>query len=122
MRATLIERHAPTLELIKRNASALGVADQIDARFGDAFLWTKSQVPADGTPLVVFCSPPYEFYVQRQTEMLELIGHWQRVAPSASHIVVETDERFDVAALPAANQWDVRTYAPAIIAIYATSP
>jgi len=122
VRATLIERHAPTLELIKRNASALGVADQIDARFGDAFLWTKSHVPADGTPLVVFCSPPYEFYVQRQTEMLELIEHWQRVAPSASHIVVETDERFDVAALPAANQWDVRTYAPATIAIYATSP
>jgi len=121
VRATLIERHSPTLELIKRNASALGVADQIDARFGDAFLWTKSFAPTDGTPLVVFCSPPYEFYVQRKAEMLELIARWFQIAPTGSQLVVETDERFELAALPAANQWDVRDYPPAIIAIYATS-
>src|SRR5262245_4014790 len=42
LRATLIERHSPTLELIKQNAAALGVAERIEARFGDAFLWTQA--------------------------------------------------------------------------------
>jgi 16S rRNA (guanine966-N2)-methyltransferase len=67
--ATFIERHLPTLELLKQNASALGVADRIDANFGDAFLWSKSFLPADGKPLVIFCSPPYEFYDSRRDQM-----------------------------------------------------
>jgi 16S rRNA (guanine966-N2)-methyltransferase len=117
-RATLIERHLPTLELIKQNAAALGVAERCEARFGDAFLWAKSFVPGDATPLVVFSSPPYEFYVERRTEMLDLIAQWMHGAPQGSLIVVEADERFDLAELPAAEAWDARVYAPAIVAIY----
>jgi 16S rRNA (guanine966-N2)-methyltransferase len=121
VRATLIERHAPTLELIRRNAEAVGVGERTTPVFGDAFLWTKSFTPADATPLVVFCSPPYDFYVARRGEMLELIARWVEVAPPASRIVVEADEHFDLAALPQAAEWNTRAYPPAVVAIFAAS-
>src|SRR5262245_19110512 len=47
-RATFIERHLPTLELLQQNVAALGVSETIEANFGDAFLWTKTFVPSDG--------------------------------------------------------------------------
>src|SRR5262245_175776 len=40
-RATLIERHLPTTRLIEQNAAALGVANQIEVVFSDAFLWAR---------------------------------------------------------------------------------
>src|SRR5687768_17016212 len=61
-RATLIERHLPTSELIQKNAAALGIAEQVQVVFADAFLWgIKDPLPTD-RPWLVFCSPPFEFY------------------------------------------------------------
>jgi 16S rRNA (guanine966-N2)-methyltransferase len=117
-RATFIERHLPTLELLKQNAAALGVAERCEARFGDAFLWSKSFAPGGAAPLVVFCSPPFEFYVARRAAMLDLIARWMEVAPPGSLVVVEADEQFDLAGLPAADAWDARVYAPAVVAMY----
>jgi 16S rRNA (guanine966-N2)-methyltransferase len=118
VRATLIERHLPTLELIKQNAAALGVAERACVVFGDAFHWSKSFVPAGDVPLVVFCSPPYEFYQSRSGAMLELIERFQTTAPPASALVVEADEHFDFQLLPQPQAWDVRTYPPAIVGLY----
>lgn len=117
VRATLIERHSPTVELIKQNAAALGIESQVEAAFGDAFFWTKSFTPKDNTPLVVFCSPPYEFYDTRREQMLELIGRFYTVAPADSSLIVEADERFDFSLLPQADAWDVREYPPAFVGI-----
>ena len=66
---------------------------------------------------LVFCSPPYEFYVSRLTEMLELIGTLWLAAPIDSLFIVEADERFDYALLPDKEGWDVRTYLPASIGL-----
>src|SRR5262249_7572553 len=60
-RATFIERHLPTLKLIEQNADTLGVRERADVVFGDAFLWTAQFQPGNPTPLIVFCSPPYDF-------------------------------------------------------------
>src|SRR5262245_42393338 len=117
-RATLIERHLPTLELVKQNSAALGVSERATPVFGDAFLWTNAFVPVDQTPLVVFCSPPYEFYVDRHQAMLELVRRWIAIAPKGSQLVVEADERFDLAGLPQPEAWNSRVYAPATVAIY----
>jgi len=117
-RATFIERHLPTLELLKQNAAALGVAERCTANFGDAFLWTGAFVPAGGTPLVVFCSPPYDFYDFRREEMLQLIGRFEQIAPSESVLVVEADARWDFGQLPQPEAWDVREYPPAFVGIY----
>jgi 16S rRNA (guanine966-N2)-methyltransferase len=120
VRATLIERHLPTLELARRNASALGASQQIEAVFADAFLWSKSFAPAGGERLVVFCSPPYDFYESRRGEMLALIERFQAIAPPDSALVVEADDRFDFELLPQPQAWDVRTYPPAIVGIHVT--
>ena len=116
-RATFIERHLPTANLIKRNAAALGVVEGIDVVFGDAFRWTAGFKPDDTQPLTVFCSPPYDFYVERRDDMVALIGRWAEVSPAGSQIVVEADERFDVGLLPRAEEWDVRKYPPAVVGI-----
>jgi len=117
-RATFIERHFPTAKLIEENAASLDVAGRVNVVFGDAFLWTAGYAPDGEMPLTVFCSPPYDFYVERRDQMLNVIGRWMAIAPAGSQIVVEADERFDFSLLSNAEQWDVRHYPPAIIGIY----
>ncbi len=137
--AILIERHYPTSQLIKQNAQALGIEEKCAVIFGDAFLWGRKQTSAvssvatlqsqirnpkseitdlkASTRWLVFCSPPYEFYVSRLPEMLELIGSLWSAAPVDSLLVVEADERFDYGLLPEPPLWDVRTYLPARIGL-----
>ena len=120
--ATLIERHYPTSQLIKKNAAAIGIAQKCEVIFGDAFLWArhlKSQISdlKSPVPWLVFCSPPYEFYVARREEMLSLLQSLWTSAPVESLFVVEADERFDYALLPAPESWDVRSYRPAFVGI-----
>jgi 16S rRNA (guanine966-N2)-methyltransferase len=117
-KATLIERHFPTVKLIEQNVAQLGVGERAEVVFGDAFAWTRRYQPVKEIPLTVFCSPPYDFYVERRAEMLDLIGRWTEIAPPGSQIVVEADARFDLGSLPDAPSWDVRGYPPAVVAIY----
>jgi len=81
-------------------------------------MWTAAHAPEGEIPLTVFCSPPFDFYVERPDQMVGLIGRWITISPSGSQIVVEADERFDFRLLPDVEQWDVRHYPPAIIGIY----
>ena len=120
-RATFIERHLPTLRLIEQNAKSLGVADRAELVFGDAFHWSRRYQPADNTSLTVFCSPPFDFYVDRRQEMVDLVARWIEVAPATSQIVLEADERFDFGLLPEADGWDIRSYPPAVVGIFEKS-
>ena len=67
--------------------------------------------------MACFCSPPYDFYVQRMDDMLPLIEYLLAAAPLESLFVVEADERFSFALLPDAERWEVRAYPPAIVGI-----
>jgi 16S rRNA (guanine966-N2)-methyltransferase len=139
--ATFIERHVPTARVIEENIRLLELEAQSTLLVTSAFLWGKRQVArgegkADGTagphlfaespadlPLLAFCSPPYAFYVDRPTEMLELLGAIVNRATAGSVVVVEADERFDFAALESLGaraqlKWDVRTYAPAVVGVW----
>jgi 16S rRNA (guanine966-N2)-methyltransferase len=118
-RATMIERHLPTARLIEQNAAALGVAGQVEVVFGDAFGWSEDYCAASEKPVTLFCSPPYEFYVERQEQMLALITRWLEAAPAGSQVTIEADERFDFGSLPQHERWDVREYLPAVVGIYA---
>src|SRR5438552_3329134 len=71
-KATFIERHLPTAKLIEKNAAAIGIAEQVHVVFGDAFLWSSKFTAEVEQPLTVFCSPPFDFYVERREEMLSL--------------------------------------------------
>lgn len=115
-RATLIERHLPTTKLIEQNARTLKVTDRVEICFSDAFVWGKRFVPSL-LPLVVFCSPPYEFYVSRREDMLRLLSGLWEAAPAGSVFAAEADERFDFSLLPQPELWFVRAYPPAVIGI-----
>ncbi len=117
-RATFIERHFPTAALIRRNLEALAAADRGEVIASDTFYWSRQQPELGDAPWVIFCSPPFEFYVSRTAEMLELLTGLMGRAPAGSLTVVEADEHFDMQRLPHAERWDVRSYPPAVVGIY----
>jgi 16S rRNA (guanine966-N2)-methyltransferase len=117
-RATLIEQHFPTAEIIRQNVAALGVEQITRIVTSDVFVWQKRRPDLGPWPWVVFCSPPYDFYAERTAQMLELIGGLIESAPAESLFVVESDGRFDFALLPEAETWDVRSYPPAVVGIH----
>jgi 16S rRNA (guanine966-N2)-methyltransferase len=129
--ATFIEKHVPTAHVIEENIATLGVEGQSTLLVTSAFLWAKRdlapsaiQIPQSAIPWLVFCSPPYDFFVDRQHEMLELISNVMQAAPPASIVVVEADERFDPALLPSGDgrePWDVRSYSPAVVGVWRRS-
>jgi 16S rRNA (guanine966-N2)-methyltransferase len=132
-RATLIEQHNPTAKVIRQNIAALGVGSRSEVVVGNVFVWWKMRAkrPADmpttsvgmapaiaDKPWVVFCSPPYDFYVDRAEEMRELIAGLIQAAAAGSVFVVEADARFDFLTLPDPQAWNVRPYLPAVVGIY----
>jgi 16S rRNA (guanine966-N2)-methyltransferase len=123
-RATLIEQHNPTANLIRQNITELGVAAQAEVVVGNVFIWWKRHSAGQvgnlsyDKPWTVFCSPPYDFYVERVAEMLELIAGLIEAAPGGSIFVVEADARFDFQQLPDPPSWNVRSYPPAVVGIF----
>jgi 16S rRNA (guanine966-N2)-methyltransferase len=117
-RATLIERHFPTAEIIRQNVAALGVEETTRIVTSSVFIWQKRRPELGPVPWTVFCSPPYDLYVERTGEMLELIRGLIEAAPAESIFVVESDGRFDFGLLPETEAWQVRSYPPAVVGIH----
>jgi len=129
-KAMLIEQHHPTANIIRQNAAMLGVEKLTEIVPGNVFIWwyrlktradtTSQDRPAVFTdvPWAVFCSPPYDFYVERTDEMLELIAGLVEAAPAESVFTVEADARFDFQLLPDPQAWNIRPYSPAVVGIY----
>ena len=131
--ATIIELHLPTAALLKQNLEMLNLLPSSDLRTAtdrvpvcrlyktDTFFWVKNEEdhPPKDVPWIIFCSPPYDFYVSRQAEMLEMLDRLVALAPAGSIFVIETDERFDMSLLPIAPPENrIRSYPPAVIAIF----
>ncbi len=147
--ATFIEKHIPTARVVEENITALALQDRTELLMTSAFLWGKRDLPKGewgagrskntgeddsalpsprstlSLPWLVFCSPPYAFYIERQDEMLGLITALLQYAPPASIFLVEADERFEFDLLPGGVRkekrgegWDVRTYAPAVVGVW----
>lgn len=123
-RATFFERHFPTAELIRRNATALGLEAQTEVIAADTLVWfrrgirSSASFSASGLAWLVFCSPPYALYRERRDEVLSLLNTLMAVAPPESVVVVEADESFDFASLSRPESWLVRSYPPARIGIF----
>jgi len=115
--ATLIERHFPTAQLIRQNVAQLGVEAQVEVIAADSFFWVRRQWTPGEHAVVVFCSPPYDFFIERNDEMVEMVSALASRSCAGSTLVIETDERFNLEQLPRSLSWDVRHYAPAVIAI-----
>lgn len=118
--ATLVEQHFPTARIIEQNIAVLQIAESASVVAANVFAWVIRE-PWDELPLrpwSVFCSPPYDFYVERADEMLELIRAIREHAPAGSWFVVESDDRFDFRLLAPLGEWDVRAYRPAVIGVH----
>jgi 16S rRNA (guanine966-N2)-methyltransferase len=132
--ATFVERHVPTARIVRQNIETLGVEAQTNLIMASAFVWAKRDLPSlaisgenpesPPTPWLVFVSPPYAMFVERQAEMLALIEAVARYAPEGSTMVVESDHQFDssqLASLLGSDEstwtWDARSYPPALVAI-----
>ncbi len=124
LRATFLERHFPTARAIQDNIRALEANDMAEVLPGDTFLWVRRLTAArdfdDSHPWTVFCSPPWDYYVDRKADLLEIIEKILAIAPPGSVVAVESDDRFDPAELPNHEQWNVRPYPPAVIALRRT--
>lgn len=118
LRATLIEQHFPTAAVVRRNVTVLEAENRCQVISGSVFAWWKRRPDTGIEPWLVFCSPPYAFFVERREQMLEMLGQMLAAAPADSVFVVESDERFDFAELPEPGSWDVREYPPARVGIY----
>ena len=119
--ATIVEIHLPTASLLRQNLEALNLLPVCNLCKTDVFFWVKdgSEHPPKETPWIVFCSPPYDFYVSRQPEMLEMLNRLVDLAPDDSIFVIEADQRFDLTLLPRVPEPNrIRTYSPAVIAIF----
>jgi 16S rRNA (guanine966-N2)-methyltransferase len=124
--ATFIEKHVPSAQIVQQNIAHLEIVDRVSLRTTSAFLWSKrdldsaSDGPPRDLPWLVFCSPPYSFFVEREAEMLDLIQRLASAAPAGSTLVIESDERFDFDVLTAGgeSEWDVREYPPARVGIW----
>jgi 16S rRNA (guanine966-N2)-methyltransferase len=117
-RATLVEQHVPTVAIIRRNIAALGVQSLCSVVTADVFAWSQRRPQLGSDPWIVFCSPPYDLYVDRKDAMLGLLGRLMKSAPAESIFVVESDERFDFGLLPEGESWELRSYPPAVVGIY----
>ena len=75
-------------------------------------------LPTD-VPWLVFCSPPYDFWVDREEETLGLLRALRERAPKGSTFVIEADDRFDFDLLEVEiPERKRRSYPPAEIAIF----
>jgi 16S rRNA (guanine966-N2)-methyltransferase len=117
-RATLVEQHNPTADIIRQNVALLGADQRAEVVVGNTFIWFRRGPKLGERPWTVFCSPPYDFYIDRADEMMELLVGLIRAAPAESVFVVEADDRFDFATLPEPQAWDVRSYPPAVVGIF----
>jgi 16S rRNA (guanine966-N2)-methyltransferase len=136
--ATFIEKHVPTARIIEENIKTFDLTNRTQLLVTSAFLWGKRDLPkwkGEGlppsafhlppSPWLVFCSPPYSFYHERQQEMLELITAILEHAPAESIMVVEADQAFNFELLPGHvaetrrdEGWQVRSYPPAVVGIW----
>lgn len=128
----LIERHFPTVRTIKENAALLDQDLPITVASSDTFFWCrkffKNQSDWPSGPWLVFFCPPYNFYVNREAEVLQLIETFIEKAPDESLFVVESNAKFDHKKLPTipgdeqqtesdAGVWTTRQYSPAVVSV-----
>ncbi|GHT37850.1 hypothetical protein FACS189427_11350 [Planctomycetales bacterium] len=134
--AAVIEIHLPTAALLRQNIDSLNLLNKCRLYKTDAFFWVQNTAehPPKDVPWLVFCSPPYSFYIDRQEEMLKMLGSIYQEAPDNSVFALEFDKRFsekisgegifdteilDTGILPfSLSSARIREYPPAVVAVF----
>jgi len=73
----MIERHFPTVKIIQQNIQTLDVASVAQVHASDTFFWVRKFVKEPTNhpdePWMVFCCPPYDFFVERTEEVMTML-------------------------------------------------
>ncbi|MBM4005317.1 MAG: SAM-dependent methyltransferase [Planctomycetes bacterium] len=117
VRATFIERHVPTLKQLRESARMLEIESVCQFVAGDTFVWARRTTDFGPEPVAAFCSPPYEFYASRSSQIHDLLAGLLEQCPAGSRIVAEFDDRFCAERLPQPERWRVRCYSGISLAI-----
>ena len=119
--ATLVERHFPTVKIIQENIDSLQHGLPATVQSGDSFFWSRQFLKQPDTwptePWFVMCCPPYDFYVDRWEELDLMLAGLIDASPDESVFLVESDSRFEPELLPESENWEVRNYSPARVAV-----
>ncbi len=118
-RVVFCERHFPTADTLRASARELDVVDRCDIRPGDVLNWAKRwpQLPTDA-PWVVFVSPPWSMFAEREGDLMALIAATLAAAPAGSTVIVESDTSFDASSLPLPDAWESRAVPPAVLHLH----
>lgn len=117
-RATFWERDRRAAEALRRTIADWELRPSAIVITHDTLDWFRQEVPLrPDAGWLVFCSPPYELYETHLESLLDTLATIVGLAPPELTLVVESDDRFNVQRLPAALEWDVRRYAPAVVAV-----
>jgi 16S rRNA (guanine966-N2)-methyltransferase len=120
--AILVERHFPTVKLIKENVASIDPEMKVQIEGADSFYWVRQFLNQPehwpDVPWVVFFCPPYAFFTERLEDLVEMITGMFQAAPPQSILVVESDEQFDLKRLPQEELWESRVYTPAVISVF----
>jgi 16S rRNA (guanine966-N2)-methyltransferase len=124
--AILVERHFPTVGLIQQSIKELGLDNQVEVIASDTFYWVEKGLEMNPlltgpAPWLVFCSPPYDLYLAEAGPMESMLQRIGELAPRESILVVEYDDRYDSQQLPWPGNWDIRSYPPAMVAMWIKS-
>jgi 16S rRNA (guanine966-N2)-methyltransferase len=122
--ALLIEQHIPSYKIIRDNVQALNLEGKVRYVQSDVFHWVASHhdpaatvgIPPE-TPWLVFCSPPYAFFHEREEAMQKMLVTLRDRAPAGSALVVESEAPFDFETFWP-DDWDVRSYPPALVGLW----
>ncbi len=118
-RVVFCERHFPTADTLRASSRELEVTDRCDIRPGDVLNWAKRwpELPTD-VPWVVFVSPPWSMFTDRESDLMALIAAAMTSAPPGSTVVVESDTTFDATKLSHPDAWESRAVPPAVLHLF----
>ena len=109
-RAYLIERHFPTVKIIRENVACTGPRNAGDGR-RIRYVFLGPEIPQGLQPMAGramdrILLPALTICTLGKTRsLLELIRSFKDAAPDESLVVVESDQRFDVQQLPQHEAW-----------------
>ncbi len=116
--ATFVDRHWPSVRILKDNVALLGLEQRCEIAVADTFYWWDHQRTFEQQPVLLFCAPPYALFNTQGSELLRVVAQTQDSAPEGSLIAVESDTSFALTSLPDFPNWRIRAYPPAQIAVY----
>jgi 16S rRNA (guanine(966)-N(2))-methyltransferase RsmD len=108
-RVTLVERDNRVADAIEEHAKQFGVAAETTVVRADVYRWAE-RWRADREPVNVFIGPPYVDFERRQDAVLQLVGDLQEKVAPGSVLVLQSEKQLPAEKLPAATEWDRRSY------------